>query len=937
MGLARRVGGRDWSRGRAALALLAGGLLVGVALLGDFTPLQAQEGDATQEQGSGTQVGIRLVDLVDRITHTIVHQFTVEVDSLTASAAYEVIVSSDTAALGIDSCGTTSQTQLVTGTASHAFKVIVYACAVDGGTVTAEVRRSGSSTAAASASQGVTVLPIPDYVPADERPARGARGATRNVARAGTPGIVQNVQVAERGPTSFKITWSPPAGNGGEPLTGYGLLIWHKDVSQPPYDQAASIGVTDNHTFTGLQPSNTYNFRIHACNGTDSCGWWTDILEATTTAATPAPGVPTAPHSILSDQIVSSSFRVRWSPHAETGGSALTGFGILVRQSGSSWDESRTVWVDEDPPHRYSVTGRDPHTTYVVKIKSCNGSGGQSSCSDWSSDHRVTTTAVEVNTGTRPVVQDPVTPNCPYTTETKTAWGKPQNLDVTPHEGREITLCWTPVTGATGYTVSATHEPTASSPAYTTVEDIASGSSTNLVIHLDDIYVTTPKVGLGNHRAFGLKVTATQTSSSVTHESDMIIIIDTPITKADGKSTSGVGNGKVLVKWKPVTDILGDAFSEGEYDLRYRKSLAIYNAYSPRISNFFESTGDPEENKTSPFAIRNLAKNAVYAIQLVYRAEGPSANTADDDIWVFAARHAYAWVSDQPIADGSRVAGVPVTGRVKDTTFSYKICTTTFLLDNRVESWVPLITAAFDRWQAAVTTDLITIERDTDPCTDYHSVASDILDHYVILNTSPAFSDYSHDDLVDLVEHFIDTAIRERVARLHRDDGAANEIKMFNDDEGVEGYLRKQEVFSEIALDIGHRTGCWYFDIGSSPGVVVWKLDDAVLMCYAPYIVDRHISGDIFIRQSKFSTDALLRPAEHAKFNMCSSVTLNNAKDSAYKSFLHEVGHSLGIGGDAGGHSATNVTSVVNYVADPADCSPYPADIMALYALYQTR
>ena len=207
----------------------------------------------------------------------------------------------------------------------------------------------------------------------------------------------------ERGPTSFKITWSPPAGNGGEPLTGYGLLIWHEDTTQPPYDQAASIGVTDNHTSTGLQPSNTYKFRIHACNGTDSCGWWTAVLEATTTAATPAPGVPTAPHSILSDQIGANSFRVRWSPHAETGGSALTRFGILVRQSGSSWDESRTVWVNANPPHRYSVTGRDPGTTYVVKIKACNGSNDQTSCSAWSSDHRVTTGVVEVNTGTRPV------------------------------------------------------------------------------------------------------------------------------------------------------------------------------------------------------------------------------------------------------------------------------------------------------------------------------------------------------------------------------------------------------------------------------------------------------------------------------------------------------------------------------------------------------
>ena len=500
--------------------------------------------------------------------------------------------------------------------------------------------------------------------------------------------------------------------------------------------------------------------------------------------------------------------------------------------------------------------------------------------------------------------------------------------------------------------MSATHEPTASSPAYTTVEDIASGSSTNLVIHLDDIYVTTPKVGLGNHRAFGLKVTATQTSSSVTHESDMIIIIDTPITKADGKSTSGVSNGKALVEWNSVGDILGDAYSQGEYDLRYRKSnpMVAYSK-SPQTDDYFARPGDPALNKTSPFTIRNLATNAVYAIQLVYRAEGPSADTADDDIWVFAARNAYAWVSDQPIPDGSRVAGVPVTGRVTDTTFSYKICTTTFVLDGRVESWVSLITEAFDRWQAAVTTDLITIERDTDSCPEYHTVASDILDHYEILKMNPVFSDYSHGELVGLVEHFIDTAIGQRVLRLKFDDVATNEVKMFNDVEGVEGYLKEEDVFPEIASAIGHRTRCWYKRIGNA-----WVFQEVDLMCYAPFVgqvvlgdgsVEQVASGDIFIRHSKFEADALLRPDASATFNMCGSVTLNNAVNSAYKSFLHEAGHALGIGGTAPGitmgamkhpgHSEDNVTSVVNTVTDSGDCSPYPADIMALYALYQTR
>ena len=68
-------------------------------------------------------------------------------------------------------------------------------------------------------------------------------------------------------------------------------------------------------------------------------------------------------------------------------------------------------------------------------------------------------------------------------------------------------------------------------------------------------------------------------------------------------------------------------------------------------------------------------------------------------------------------------------------------------------------------------------------------------------------------------------------------------------------------------------------------------------------------------------------------FNQCGNGADN--KNSAYQSFLHEVGHALGIGGAAGlegGHSQPEVASVVNYKTEP-DCAPHPLDIMALYAL----
>ena len=476
-------------------------------------------------------------------------------------------------------------------------------------------------------------------------------------------------------------------------------------------------------------------------------------------------------------------------------------------------------------------------------------------------------------------------------------------------------------------------------------------------ITLDNILKIPPNVGLADEMAFGLKVTAKRTSPAAMHDSDMIIVIDTPITQA---TTKDQASDSLKVKWESVASILGTSYNNGEYDLRYRKSSEMVGySKSPRTDDYFDVPNAPEPNVSSPHTIRSLTSNAVYGIQLVYRAPGPSTSNPDDDIWVFAARHAYAWVSDQPVQNRSILAGVPVTSRVHGTTHRYKICTSTFDLGGRTGRWVSLITDAFAQWQAAVTMDLITIEPSIYPCTDYHAVASMIVDRHMELLMNPELIVYTGDEVLDLIEDFIQTTdqqqvapwnlpgIAEDVAALLRGDKADNEIKMFNDLNGVEGYLYTQDVFTEIASNIGQRTDCWYLSTGKDPNTqrVIWTEDPTTLMCYMSHRVpeystegsflgNRHVSGDIFIRRSKFTSDLLLPREADSMFNECGN--RSDDKNSAYKSFVHEVGHALGIGGAAGGHSVNEVASVVNNRLEP-DCAPHPADIMALYALYQTR
>ena len=950
---------------RVGAAMVAALGLLSVAIFGGETPLWAQETESTG-------VGIVLDDLSSYPTHLTVDGFMVELTNLTATETYQVTVSSDSANVGIGGCDTLTQKETVTGVETKKLRFVVYACTVGEATVTAEVRRSRADSAEASISQDLRV----EAIPANAIGAGGQRvraAAPGAVPKAGTPGIVPKAVTPESVPNTYfshrylnsaRANWGIPS-DGGTPLTGYGLLFWRKGEMHPDYEDALVRGPHPQHyTYEDLEPETTYRWRIHACNGPDSCGIWTvPIVEVTTG------GPPKKPHTIRFDDPAGTDFfTVRWSPESDTGGPdmVLSGFGILVRKSGAAWpSDSETRWVGGSA-RAYTESGLEAGTTYVVKVKSCNGDDGRTSCSDWSADSRVTTAVVEFSTNLRPVLPESqrVAPECPYTPDTATPWGGPKNLDVTPTGQRTITICWSPVTDAGVYEVQATHSiadvltTTAWYRVRSFPHDYIRAVHSYFTVSLDELYeIAGSTVGLQDYPAFGVRVVAiNDDDDSIREPSDRAIVIDTPITIADGTSDPGqdAGNGQVTVEWNPIAHILGDAYDNGQYDLRYRRSSGDHSR-SPWTEDYFLSPEGPEENKRSQHIIQNLDKNAVYAIQLFYRNAGPSASTN-----VFSARYAFAFTSANPAPDGSVLAGVPITSRIDGTTFTYKICAGTFYLEGRTEDWETLIVEAFDRWQAAVTTNLISIRRDSDPCTDYHTTATKIVEEYKRLS-DPTFSHYSQEDKIGHIEEYIRTAIQTGVAQLRSDDAATNEVKMMNDVNGVEGYLETQGLFTEISTDIGQQRNCWYRAlrdpttdaiIMNADGRTIWERADEVLMCYAPHVVGildaddnplgvEHRSGDIFIRRSKFNSpgpvDPLLIPGATARFNRCGNDA--DVGDSAYKAFLHEVGHALGIGGGGrpGGHTEKGVNSVMNEMLQDADCAPHPVDIMALYALYQTR
>ena len=198
---------RRWPARRVALAAVAGLLLLSAAVLGGQGPVGAQEAEGEAEPKSLADV--RISGLSGTLTHGGRDGFTVTASNLTTVVGYDVIVSRNNASLGIGACGTSSQTQRVSGVTSQNLSFTVHGCAAGSGTVTAVVRRTGLTTNEDAASQAVTVRARAPAAPA--RP------------------TAPNPQARE-----FTARWQAPGDTGGTALTGYHVLMRPNGASWPP-------------------------------------------------------------------------------------------------------------------------------------------------------------------------------------------------------------------------------------------------------------------------------------------------------------------------------------------------------------------------------------------------------------------------------------------------------------------------------------------------------------------------------------------------------------------------------------------------------------------------------------------------------------------------------------------------------------------------------
>jgi hypothetical protein len=138
-----------------------------------------------------------------------------------------------------------------------------------------------------------------------------------------TPGA-PTIGAATASNTTASVTWTPPASDGGTPITGFTVRVVDAATSaQVGALQPVAANVTSL-TVTGLANGTAVRLQVQASNAVGA-----GAFSALSNAVTPAAAVPDAP-TIGTATAGNASALVTWAPPVSDGGAAISGFDVQV-------------------------------------------------------------------------------------------------------------------------------------------------------------------------------------------------------------------------------------------------------------------------------------------------------------------------------------------------------------------------------------------------------------------------------------------------------------------------------------------------------------------------------------------------------------------------------------------------------------------------------
>lgn len=134
---------------------------------------------------------------------------------------------------------------------------------------------------------------------------------------AAVPSTVTALQVLSTTSSTISLDWKAVVDDGGSPVTGY-RVTWNGG--------ATTVGTT-GYTMTGLSADTAYSIAVAAVNAN---GAGTPTQASARTAKASQAAVPGVPRNLAASNVQDTSVRLTWKAPASDGGSAVTGYRVVV-------------------------------------------------------------------------------------------------------------------------------------------------------------------------------------------------------------------------------------------------------------------------------------------------------------------------------------------------------------------------------------------------------------------------------------------------------------------------------------------------------------------------------------------------------------------------------------------------------------------------------
>ena len=183
--------------------------------------------------------------------------------------------------------------------------------------------------------------------------------------------------------TSLTLSWQLPTSNGGSAITDYKVELSSNNGTTWT---TVNDGVTNNlsASLSNLRKGTAYQLRVSAINEVGT-GVASAVHNVTTLAT-----VASAPISLVSSDVQSTSAVISWSAPADLGGSAITNYLVATLRDGLTWT---TTPKAVSTSRSLKLTGLAPGTSYQVRVAAINSVGASEYLTGWVSTMAAAPTA----------------------------------------------------------------------------------------------------------------------------------------------------------------------------------------------------------------------------------------------------------------------------------------------------------------------------------------------------------------------------------------------------------------------------------------------------------------------------------------------------------------------------------------------------------------